>query len=113
MEMVESGFYDGRTIHRVVPNFVVQDGCPRGDGWGGPPFTIRSEFTPAPFLEGVLGMASAGKDTEGSQWYFTHTATPHLDGKYTNFGKVVEGIEVVHQLELGDEIRRIVVLDER
>jgi cyclophilin family peptidyl-prolyl cis-trans isomerase/HEAT repeat protein len=111
LELVESGFYDNKIIHRVVPNFVAQDGCPRGDGWGGPPFTIRSEFTPAPFLEGTFGMASAGKDTEGSQWYFTHTATPHLDGKYTNFGRVVEGIEVVHKLEVGDRIDRIVLIE--
>ncbi len=110
LELVEEGFYDNKTIHRVVPNFVVQDGCPRGDGWGGPPFSIRSEFTPAPFLPGVLGMASSGKDTEGSQWFLTHTATPHLDGKYTNFGFVVSGMEVVHQLEVGDVIERVVVI---
>jgi len=110
LELAESGFYDNRAIHRVVPNFVVQDGCPRGDGWGGPPFTIRSEFSPAPFMEGTLGMASAGKDTKRSQWYFTHTATPHLDGKYSNFGVVVSGMDVVHQLEVGDVIERIVVI---
>ena len=63
-------------------------------------------------MEGIFGMASAGKDTEGSQWYFTHTATPHLDAKYTNFGKVVEGIEVVHQLEVGDEIKVIQVIQD-
>ena len=112
LELVESGFYNNGVIHRVVPNFVVQDGCPRGDGWGGPPFTLRSEFTPAPFMEGTLGMASAGKDTEGSQWYFTHSATPHLDGKYTNFGFVVSGIEIVHQLEVGDVIEKVEVIRE-
>ncbi len=110
LELVESGYYDNKAIHRVVPNFVVQDGCPRGDGWGGPPFTIRSEFTPSLFMEGTLGMASAGKDTEGSQWYFTQTATPHLDGKYTNFGSVVSGIDVVHKLEVGDIINKIEVI---
>ena len=110
LELVESGYYNNKAIHRVVPNFVVQDGCPRGDGWGGPPFTIRSEFTPSLFMEGTLGMASAGKDTEGSQWYFTQTATPHLDGKYTNFGSVVSGIDVVHKLELGDTIYKIEVI---
>jgi cyclophilin family peptidyl-prolyl cis-trans isomerase len=104
VELIESGFYKNLTIHRVVPNFVVQDGCPRGDGWGGPDFTIRSEFSPTPFREGTLGMASSGKDTEGSQWYVTHSPTPHLDGKYTNFGFVVSGMEVVHQLEVGDTI---------
>lgn len=104
VELAESGFYKNLTIHRVVPNFVMQDGCPRGDGWGAPEFTIRSEFSPAPFMEGTLGMASSGKDTEGSQWYVTHSATPHLDAKYTNFGFVIEGMEVVHQLEVGDRI---------
>ena len=84
-----------------------------GDGWGGPPFSIRSEFTPAPFLPGVLGMASSGKDTEGSQWYLTHTATPHLDGRYTNFGFVVSGMEVVHQIEVGDIILFVNVLNNK
>lgn len=104
VEMVESGFYKNFTIHRVVPNFVMQDGCPRGDGWGAPEFTLRSEFSPTPFMEGTLGMASSGKDTEGSQWYVTHSATPHLDARYTNFGFVIEGMEVVHKLEVGDTI---------
>ncbi len=112
LELAEGGFYNGGIIHRVVPNFVAQDGCPRGDGWGGPEFTIRSEFTPAPFVEGTLGMASAGQDTEGSQWYFTHSPTPHLDGKYTNFGYVVAGMDVVHKLEIGDVIERIEMISE-
>lgn len=110
LELAERGFYNDGIIHRVVPNFVAQDGCPRGDGWGGPEFTIRSEFTPAPFVGGTLGMASAGQDTEGSQWYFTHSPTPHLEGKYTNFGYVVSGMEIVHQLEVGDIIERIEIL---
>lgn len=111
VELIERGFFDGKSIHRVVPNFVVQDGCPRGDGWGGPEFTIRSEFTPAPFVEGTIGMASAGKDTEGSQWYFTHSSTPHLDAKYTNFGYVIEGMDVVHKLEVGDVIERVELVE--
>lgn len=112
VEMVESGFYKNFTIHRVVPNFVMQDGCPRGDGWGAPEFTIRSEFSPTPFMEGTLGMASSGKDTEGSQWYITHSATPHLDAKYTNFGFVVEGMEIVHKLEVGDTIIGMEIMKE-
>lgn len=111
LELIERGYYNGKHIHRVVPNFVAQDGCSRGDGWGGPEFTIRSEFSPAPFIAGTLGMASAGKDTEGSQWYFTHSPTPHLDAKYTNFGYVLEGMEVVHQLEVGDVIERIEIIE--
>jgi cyclophilin family peptidyl-prolyl cis-trans isomerase len=103
-ELIDRGFYKNLTIHRVVPNFVMQDGCPRGDGWGGPEFTIRSEFSPTPFMEGTLGMASAGKDTEGSQWYVTHSPTPHLDSKYANFGFVISGMDVVHKLEVGDTI---------
>jgi len=103
-ELIDRGFYKNLTIHRVVPNFVMQDGCPRGDGWGGPEFTIRSEFSPTPFMEGTLGMASSGKDTEGSQWYVTHSPTPHLDSKYANFGFVISGMEVVHRLEVGDTI---------
>jgi len=110
-ELIESGFYRNLTIHRVVPNFVVQDGCPRSDGWGGPPFTIRSEFSPIPFMEGTLGMASSGKDTEGSQWYVTHSPTPHLDGRYTNFGFVISGMEVVHKLEVGDTIIGMEMID--
>lgn len=113
LELAGSGFYNNRRIHRLVPNFVVQDGCPRGDGWGGPPFTIRSEFTPSPFVAGVFGMASAGKDTEGSQWYITHTAAPHLEGKYTNFGFVVSGMEVVQRLEAGDLIEEIVIISDQ
>jgi len=110
-ELIERGYFDGKIIHRVVPNFVVQDGCPRGDGWGGPEFTIRSEFSLAPFVEGTIGMASAGKDTEGSQYYFTHSATPHLDAKYTNFGYVIDGLDVVHKLEVGDVIERVELLE--
>jgi len=111
-ELIENGFYRNLQIHRVVPNFVVQDGCPRGDGWGGPDWTIRSEFTPTPFMEGTLGMASSGKDTEGSQWYVTHSPTPHLDGQYTNFGFVVGGMEIVHQLEVGDRILTMELIKE-
>jgi cyclophilin family peptidyl-prolyl cis-trans isomerase/HEAT repeat protein len=112
-ELVESGFYTNFTIHRVVPNFVMQDGCPRGDGWGAPEFTIRSEFTPGTFMEGTLGMASSGKDTEGSQWYVTHSATPHLDARYTAFGFVAEGMDVVNRLQVGDLIKGMELVEEK
>ncbi len=111
LELLEQGAFNNKPIHRVVPNFVMQDGCPRGDGWGGPEFTIRSEFTPAPFIEGTFAMASAGKDTEGSQWYITHSPTPHLDAKYTNFGYVVAGMDIAHKLEVGDTIIRIEIIE--
>ncbi len=91
-------------VHRVVPNFVIQAGCPRGDGVGGPAFTIGSELGPLYYEEGSVGMASAGKDTEGSQWFITHSPTPHLDGRYTIFAKVTAGMDVVHKIEVGDKI---------
>ncbi len=99
------GKYDGVPFHRVVPNFVVQGGdFQRQDGFGGPGFAIRSEFTLVPFRRGVVGMASAGKDTEGSQFFVTHSWQPHLDGRYTAFGWVVEGMDVVDALYEGDVI---------
>ena len=104
LKLAEKNYFDDKTIHRVVPNFVIQDGCPRGDGWGGPNYTICSEFALNYYSEGSLGMASAGKDTESSQWFITHSPTPHLDGRYTNFGQVIKGMDVVHKLEVGDKI---------
>ncbi|MEM9022517.1 MAG: peptidylprolyl isomerase, partial [Bacteroidota bacterium] len=107
VRLIHSGYYNEKSIHRVVPNFVVQDGCPRGDGWGAPDFSIRSEFAPLRYREGTLGMASAGPDTEGSQWFITHRPTPHLNGRYSAFGHLVQGQQVLHQLEVGDQILRM------
>jgi len=104
IRLVKDGFYKRSVFHRVVPNFVTQDGCPRGDGWGSPSYSIRSEFFDENFEEGYVGMASAGKDTESSQWFITHSPAPHLDGKYTIFAKVIAGMDCVHKLELGDKI---------
>lgn len=100
----QRGFYRGLTFHRVVPNFVTQGGCPRGDGWGGPGFTLRSEFSMRTYGDGTIGIASAGKDTEGSQFFITHSPQPHLDGRYTIIGQVVEGMEVVRSLQRDDRI---------
>jgi cyclophilin family peptidyl-prolyl cis-trans isomerase len=100
----QRGYFRGLTFHRVVPNFVVQGGCPRGDGWGGPGFTLRSEFSPLRYETGTIGIASAGKDTEGSQFFLTHSPQPHLDGRYTVIGKVVSGMDVVDRLERDDRI---------
>lgn len=100
----QRGFFRGRTIHRVVPNFVVQGGDPRGDGWGGPGFTLRSEFSLLHFETGTMGIASAGKDTEGSQFFITHSPQPHLDGKYTIVGKVTRGQEIVDQILPDDRL---------
>ncbi|WP_375561116.1 peptidylprolyl isomerase [Bernardetia sp. OM2101] len=103
-----TGFFNKKKFHRVVPNFVVQGGDPRGDGWGSVDYTIRSEFSTFYYDdEGYLGMASAGKDTESCQFFITHSPTPHLDGRYTIFGKVINGMDVVHQLEVGDYIEMV------
>jgi cyclophilin family peptidyl-prolyl cis-trans isomerase/HEAT repeat protein len=104
VRLIKENFYQKSVVHRVVPNFVIQDGCPRGDGVGGPAFTIGSELGPFYYEEGSVGMASAGKDTEGSQWFITHSPTPHLDGSYTIFAKVTAGMDVVHQIEVGDKV---------
>jgi peptidylprolyl isomerase len=100
----QRGYFRGLTFHRVVPNFVVQGGCPRGDGWGGPGFTLRSEFSPLRYGTGTIGVASAGKDTEGSQFFLTHSPQPHLDGRYTIIGKVVDGMDLVDRIERSDRI---------
>jgi len=97
--LARAGRYGGVPFHRVVSNFVIQGGdVARGDGWGGPGFTIRSEFTRIPFARGAAGIASAGKDTEGSQYFITHSMQPHLDGRYTAFGRVVEGMDVIDRI---------------
>jgi cyclophilin family peptidyl-prolyl cis-trans isomerase/HEAT repeat protein len=111
VELVKQGFYDNKTFHRVVPNFVVQGGCPRGDGWGSSDYSLRSEFASLQYREGYVGLASAGKDTESCQWFVTHNATPHLDGRYTIFAKVVKGMDVVHQLSIGDRIEEVRLLE--
>jgi cyclophilin family peptidyl-prolyl cis-trans isomerase/HEAT repeat protein len=107
VSLVNKGYYDGKFFHRVVPNFVVQAGCNRGDGFGGEDYSIRSEFSRRKYSTGTLGMASAGKDTEGTQWFITHSPTPHLDGSYSIFGEVVYGMDVVHSLQVGDKILKI------
>ncbi|TAF31431.1 MAG: peptidylprolyl isomerase [Cytophagales bacterium] len=111
ISLIRQGFYTNKSFHRVVQNFVAQGGCPRGDGWGSSPDLIRSEFTQRGYETGVLGLASAGKDTESCQWFFTHCPTPHLDGRYTIFGKIIIGQYVIDQLEIGDKIKKIEVLD--
>ena len=110
IDLSKSDYYKDKFFHRVEHNFVVQTGCSRGDGYGGLNYTIRSEFSPVSYNhEGYVGMASAGKDTEGTQFFITHSPTLHLDGKYTIFGRVLEGMDVVHKLEIGDRIQDIVI----
>ncbi len=101
-------FYKGKTFHRVVPNFVVQGGCPRGDGYGSLDYSIRSELSPVYYdQEGYVGMASAGNHTECTQFFITHSPTPHLDGEYTIFARVTAGMKTVHQIQPGDRIEII------
>ncbi len=107
VKLSQKGFYNNTVFHRVVPNFVIQGGDPTGTGYGGPGYSIRSEFSPLPFDEYTVGMASSGKDTEGSQFFITHSPQPHLDGKYTVFGKVIDGKDVVDKIQIGDYIEAI------
>jgi len=108
VQLVNANFYDGKPFHRVVPNFVIQTGCPRGDGFGSLDYTIRSELVGSYYDdEGYVGMASAGLHTEGTQFFITHSPTPHLDGRYTIFGKVISGKDVVQRIGMGDTIKEI------
>jgi cyclophilin family peptidyl-prolyl cis-trans isomerase/HEAT repeat protein len=107
--LARQGYFRGITFHRVVPDFVAQGGDPRGDGEGGPGYSIRCEMTRRPYRRGVLGMALSGKDTGGSQFFFTYSPQPHLDGRYTAFGEVTRGMEVVDRLLEGDTIQEVEV----
>ena len=98
--LIKKGYFDGLTFHRVVPNFVIQGGDPQGNGWGGPGYAIRSEFGYEHYARGVVGMASSGKDTEGSQFFVTHSNQPHLDGRYTIFGRVISGMDAVDLIQV-------------
>ena len=109
--LAREGYYDGLTFHRVVYNYVVQGGDPRSDSEGGPGYTLRDELNQLPYLRGTLGMALDWEDTGGSQFFITHSPQPQLDGRYTVFGRVVDGMDVVNQLRQGDVIRRVLVWD--
>jgi cyclophilin family peptidyl-prolyl cis-trans isomerase len=111
MTLARRGFFNGTTVHRVVPDFVVQDGDPRGDGEGGPGYTIRDELNERPYLRGAVGMALDWKDTGGSQFFITLSPQPHLDGRYTAFGTVVNGMDVVDRIVRGDVIRGVRIWD--
>lgn len=104
LDRIDSGFYCGLIFHRVVPNFVVQGGDPRGDGWGGPNYHLLTEKSPIGYNTGSVGMASSGPDTEGSQFFITTTPQYHLDYNYTRFGEIVKGLNVVSKIERGDQI---------
>jgi cyclophilin family peptidyl-prolyl cis-trans isomerase/HEAT repeat protein len=111
VNLARKGFFNNVAIHRVVPDFVVQGGDPRGDGEGGPGYTIRDELNQRPYLRGTVGMALDWRDTGGSQFFITHSPAPHLDARYTVFGNVVAGMEVVDRLVPWDVIRRVRIRD--
>jgi len=111
--LARKGFFNDLTFHRVVPNFVIQGGDPRGDGEGGPGYQIRCEVNPRPYIRGAVGMALSGKDTGGSQFFITHSPQPHLDGGYTVFGQVISGMEVVDRITRGDVIRKVEIFESR
>ncbi len=112
MALARKGYFNGLQFHRVVPNFVVQTGDPRGDGEGGPGYSLRDELNDRPYLRGVVGMAHADwPDTNGSQFFITHSPQPHLDAKYTVFGHVVNGMDVVDRIQQLDVIERVRIWD--
>ena len=111
IQLARSGFYNGLTFMRVVPNFVIQGGDPRDDMNGGPGYQIRDEINLRPYGTGAVGMALSGKDTGGSQFFITHSPQPHLDGGYTVFGQVIEGMETVNRIARGDRIERVEIIE--
>lgn len=110
VNLAKRGFYDGLNFHRVIPDFMIQGGCPEGSGRGGPGYRFEDETTNGVRHErGVLSMANAGPNTNGSQFFITHVPTPWLDGKHTVFGKVTEGLDVVDAVKQGDLINKVTI----
>jgi len=115
-KLSKEGYYDGLTFHRVIPGFVIQGGCPNGDGRGGPGYTIKCELdgNRQHHDRGVLSMAHAGRNTGGSQFFICHTrqSTQHLDRNHTVFGKVIEGVDIVDQIRPGDKMDKVVIVEQ-
>lgn len=113
VDLANKGFYNGLTFHRVIPGFVIQGGCPKGDGTGGPGYKIDCELTGGNQYHdrGVLSMAHAGRNTGGSQFFICHSRqnTAHLDRNHTCFGKVYEGVDVIDQIRAGDVMEKVVI----
>jgi peptidyl-prolyl cis-trans isomerase B (cyclophilin B) len=109
VKLVESGFYTGVTFHRVISNFMIQGGCPRGDGTGGPGYTINCEINPNKHLAGSLSMAHRGKNTGGSQFFICHSPQPHLDGIHTVFGRT-QDMAVVNAIRVGDKMNEVLIV---
>ncbi len=110
IKLTEKGFYNGLTFHRVEPGFVIQGGDPNGNGTGGPGYTIKAEFNKRPHLDGTVAMARAAHpDSAGSQFYICLAPQPFLDGKYTVFGQVIEGLDVVHKIQVGDVMKKVYI----
>jgi len=111
--LAKKGFYNGLNFHRVVPDFVVQGGCPKGNGTGGPGYQIKAEFNKQKHVRGSLAMArSQDPDSAGSQFYICYGSTPHLDGQYTVFGRVVSGMEHVDRIKQGDKMTSVTITEE-
>ena len=111
--LAKKGFYNGLNFHRVVPDFVVQGGCPKGNGTGGPGYNVKAEFNKQKHVRGTLAMArSQDPDSAGSQFYICYGNTPHLDGQYTVFGKVVSGMELVDRIKQGDKMTSVTIAEE-
>lgn len=113
IHLIEKGFYDGLTFHRVIADFMIQGGCPQGTGTGGPGYRFADEISAKAHDRGVISMANAGPNTNGSQFFITHVPCPWLDGKHTVFGRVLDGMDVVDSIQQHDKINEIVVLKKR
>ena len=111
LKLAQEGFFENKSFHRIINNFVTQGACPRGDGFGGQNIVLRSEFNYSRYRFGSIGLASAGKDTESCQFFIAHSSLPHLNGRYTIFAKLTKGRKVLEKLMIGDLIKKVEILD--